>query len=169
MSSDVVLEIDLDDAREDEPHVSRPADTPEGPAAEPADTVAPQRSPQRRGKAMVRAAQAADGSEVRQPGQRWCKGHCCFHPVEEFGPKECMCREAKGLYEGAMTQARAQNEVKFLKEMLSGRPEEFALFLARFKMEAPRLGRGRVHFNLARFRAYIQSKQGMGGYSGRRK
>jgi len=73
-----------------------------------------------------------------------------------------MCREAKGLYEGAMTQARAQNEVKFLKEMLTGRPDEFALFLARFKMEAPRLGRGRVHFNLARFRAYIQSKQGMG-------
>lgn len=46
--------------------------------------------------------------------------------------------------------------------MVNGRPEEFQLFLARFSVEAPKFGRGRVFFDLARFKKYMQSRQGQG-------
>ena len=52
--------------------------------------------------------------------------------------------------------------IKFVKSLLNGRPEEFQVFLARFQTEAPRMGRGRVFFNLTRFRKYIESKSGLG-------
>lgn len=95
-------------------------------------------------------------------GKRYCKGCGDLHPVEFFGPKDSMCREAKAAYESAMTQAKTQGEVKFLKQLCAGRPEDFQLFLARFKVEAPRVGRGRVFFNIGRFRTYLESRQGVG-------
>ena len=73
-----------------------------------------------------------------------------------------MCRDGKALYEGALSQGKNQNEVKFVKALLNGRPEEFQVFLARFQTEAPRMGRGRVFFNLTKFRKYIESKSGLG-------
>lgn len=102
------------------------------------------------------------GKYVSIEGKRFCKAHGMYHLVEEFGPKDNMCREGKQAYEGAMTQAKAQGEVKFLKQLVSGRPEDFQLFIARFQVESPRLGRGRVLFNMAKFRTYIESRSGMG-------
>ena len=49
-----------------------------------------------------------------------------------------------------------------MKGLVNGRPDEFQLFMARFKVESPKVGRGRVTFEITRFRKYLESRQGMG-------
>ena len=113
-------------------------------------------------RARTSGSKRVGGAYAAPDGKRWCKAHMCYHPAEEFGGKDGMCRKGKQTYEGAMTQAKNQGEQVCLKQLVNGRPEEFALFLSRFQVEAARWGRGRLFFNIGKFRIYITSKAGMG-------
>ena len=68
-------------------------------------------------KARTGSVTGVQGKYVPKDGKRWCKAHAMLHAAEEFGTQDLMCRDGKQAYEGAMTQAKNQGEVKFLKDM----------------------------------------------------
>ena len=128
------------------------ADVPPPPSALGAGQ--PGHRPQR-----TRGAQPKGQAPFRK---KWCKAHGDYEDIELFRDKDAMCKPMKQAYEGAVTQSKNQKEQKFVKQLIGGRPEDFQLFMARFSTEAARFGRGRLFFDIAKFKFYLTSRQGQG-------